>query len=230
MARRFSALRPVVRLGAVASLSALSLACGDAEPELPEGPPVVSEQVAELSTVELMGMDRDLILATLPWRSGSVRRTADANAAAGTQVGVDALTGTDFDRVVLSFRRGAPAPGYRVWSPAGEPVTLCGEEQTFEQPGVVVQLTPALAREDNGDMVLSSTSYDLNFPVVVGAELVCEADREVSWFIQTVPERVEVRMLHLMTPDRIAIDIRAAAEAEAATGTEMDEGTGSSGN
>lgn len=188
------------------------IACGDggdnASGEAVDDSPVVTSEVPELSTGELLGMDRANLAAFTPWRAGTVTSTASDVAPTARQTGVDALTAEGFDRLVLSFRQGAPAPGYRIGLAGSDPRTLCGEETAFEESGVLVHLTPATVRDAAGEWLIDAREVDLGLPVATGARLVCEGDREVVWFIATAPEAVEVRVLNLLSPNRIAVDIR----------------------
>jgi len=170
---------------------------GDAAEEAPQGPPVVTEQVQELATGELLGLDRENLTATTPWRAGTVTRSAAAAAATATQLGV-----------LLTFRRGTPAPGYRIGRTTGEPGTYCGEETTVEGSGILVALTPAKLRGDDGSLTMDVGDVDLGLPVATGARLVCEGGREVVWLLETAQPEVEVRVLNLVEPQRIAIDVR----------------------
>jgi len=196
-------------------LSLLSLpfalvACGDGdEPaeEVPEGPPVVTSQVEELSTGELLGLDRENIAMTTPWRAGVVTRTASDVAPTAVQSGVEALTSDSFDRLVLSFVRGTPASGYRIRPLTEDPQMLCGEEQTVEGVGVLLSLTPASLERD-GTRVIDSDDIDLGLPVVTGARVLCAANREVTWLVETAQSEVEVRVINLANPERVAIDVR----------------------
>jgi len=181
---------------------------GDAAEEAPQGPPVVTEQVQELATGELLGLDRENLTATTPWRAGTVTRSAAAAAATATQLGVEALTADSFDRLLLTFRRGTPAPGYRIGRTTGEPGTYCGEETTVEGSGILVALTPAKLRGDDGSLTMDVGDVDLGLPVATGARLVCEGGREVVWLLETAQPEVEVRVLNLVEPQRIAIDVR----------------------
>lgn len=200
------------RIALVLLASPLFLAaCGDAgtpEAEEPQGPPVVTEEVAELSTGELLGLDRTNLTTQTPWRAGAVTRTASDVAPTSAQIGVEALTADGFDRILLTFRRGAPAPGYRIRTGGMQPEMLCGVETTLEESGVILQLSPARIRTDDGDLTVDASSVDLGLPVVEGARLLCDGDREVVWFLETNPDAVEVRVLNLVSPERIAVDIR----------------------
>jgi hypothetical protein len=187
-------------------------ACGDggadASADAIDNSPVVTSEVPELSTGELLGMDRASLTAFTPWRAGTVTSTAADAAPTARQTGVEALTADGFDRLVLSFRQGAPAPGYRIGVAGSDPQTLCGEETTFEESGVLIHLSPASVRDAAGDWTVDSREVDLGLPVASGARLVCEGDRQVVWFVATAPDAVEVRVLNLLTPTRIAVDIR----------------------
>ncbi|HKK94019.1 MAG TPA: hypothetical protein VJ925_11325 [Longimicrobiales bacterium] len=185
-------------------------ACGDGgtSEEVPQGPPVVTEEVAELSTGELLGLDRANMTSQTPWRAGAVTRTASDVAPTSVQTGVEALTADGFDRLLLTFRSGAPAPGYRIRAAGTEPQMLCGEETTLESSGVLLQLTPARIRTDDGTLTVDAAEVDLGLPVIEGARLVCDGNREVVWFVETTSDAVEVRVLNLVTPERIAVDIR----------------------
>ncbi len=185
-------------------------ACGDGGDAAAEdaGPPVVTAEVPELSTGELLGLDRTNLAAFTPWRAGNVTSTASDVAPTSRQVGVEALTADGFDRIVLSFRRGASAPGYRIGMAGNEPRMLCGEETTVEERGVLIHLTPAAVRDDEGEWTVESRDLDLGLPVASRARLVCEGNREVVWLVETEPEAVEVRVLHLLQPARIGVDIR----------------------
>jgi|GEM_PF-4290514 len=200
------------RIAVVLLASSVSIAaCGDAgtsDEEVPQGPPVTTEELPELSTGELLGLDRTNLTAQTPWRAGAVTRAASDVAPTSVQLGVEALTADGFDRLLLTFRRGAPAPGYRIRAAGAEPEMLCGEETTLEESGVILQLTPARIRTDDGDLTVDASAMDLGLPMVDGARLVCDGNREVVWFVETAPEAVEVRVLNLVTPERIAVDIR----------------------
>ncbi len=198
-----------IALALIASPFVLA-ACGDGgtSEDVPQGPPVVTGEVAELSTGELLGLDRANMTSQTPWRAGAVTRTASDVAPTSMQTGVEALTADGFDRLLLTFRRGAPAPGYRIRSGGMEPETLCGVETTLEESGVILQLSPARIRTDDGALSVDASSVDLGLPVVDGARLVCDGNREVVWFVETTSDAVEVRVLNLVTPERIAVDIR----------------------
>ncbi len=196
---------------ALVALPFALIACGDGgEPaqEAPEGPPVVTSQVAEVSTGDLLGLDRENLAATTPWRAGALTRTASDIAPTATQAGVDALTADSFDRLVLSFVRGTPAPGYQIRPLTEGPHMLCGEEMEVEGVGVLVTLTPATLRADDGSRLISSDDVELGFPVATGARVVCDNDGEVTWLVETAQPEIEVRVLNLLSPERIAIDIR----------------------
>lgn len=187
------------------------VACGDGgapAEEVPEGPPVVTTQVEELSTGELLGLDRENLASTTPWRAGAVTRTASDVAPTATQAGVDALTADGFDRLVLGFTSGTPAPGYQVRPMTEGPTMLCGEETEAEGTGVLVTLTPATLRGEDGSRMITADNVDVGLPVVTGARLLCESAREVTWLVETSQPEVEVRVLNLVSPERIAIDVR----------------------
>jgi hypothetical protein len=194
----------------LSSAFVLLTACGGDAPEEapePQGPPVATEQVPELSTGELLGLDRENIMMTTPWRAGTVTRSASDVAPAATQRTVEAFTADGFDRLLLGFAGGTPAPGYRIGVPSGESEILCGEETTVEG-GVLIRLSPALLREEDGEWSIRQRDYDLGFPVVTSARLLCEGAREAVWHVETAVEAVEVRVVNLTKPERIAIDLR----------------------
>lgn len=214
---------------ATLSLPLAFAACGDggdSAADQPEGPPVVTSEEPELSTGDLLGLDRANVAAFTPWRGGTMTRNASDVAPTATQLGIEALTADGFDRIVLNFRRGTPAPGYRIRAAGSEPETLCGEETTIEESGVLIQLTPATVRNDAGETTMDTGDVDLGLPVATSARLVCEGAREVVWFVATEPEAVEVRALNLLMPDRIAVDIRAAAAEMPAAASPDTSGTG----
>jgi len=190
----------------------LLVACGDggdaASDAAVDASPVVTSEVPELSTGELLGLDRVNLAAFTPWRAGIVTSTASEVAPTARQTAVEAMTADGFDRIILSFRQGAPAPGYRIGAAGSDPQMLCGEETTFEESGVLLHLTPASAQDADGEWMVDPREIDLGLPVTSGARLVCQGDREVVWFVATVPEAVQVRVLNLLEPNRIAVDIR----------------------
>jgi hypothetical protein len=196
---------------ATLALPFLLVACGDGDAssaDAVDDAPVVTTEVPELSTGELLGLDRTNLVAFTPWRAGAVTSTASDVAPTATQTGVEAMTADGFDRIMLSFRRSAPTPGYRVGAAGADPQRLCGEETTFEESGVLIHLAPARVRDDAGDSTIDAREVDLNLPVASSARLVCDGNREVVWFVATEPEAVEVRVLNLLEPNRIAVDIR----------------------
>lgn len=195
----------------LSSALALLAACGGDAPEEtpePEGPPVLTEQVPELSTGELLGLDRDKVMMTTPWRAGRVTRTASDVAPTARQRTVEAFTADGFDRLVLGFAGGTPSPGYRIGAPTGEPEMLCGEERTVEG-GVLIALSPTFLREESGELSVPRSEYDLGFPVVSAARLLCEGEGEAVWHVETAVEAVEMRVVTLTDPERIAVDLRA---------------------
>ena len=193
-------------------LPILFVACGvggdAASGEAIDSAPVVTSEVPELATGELLGIDRANLTAFTPWRAGIVTSTASDIAPTAQQIGVDAMTADGFDRIVLSFRDSAPAPGYRIGAAGSDPQMLCGEETSFEESGVLLRLTPASLQDAEGASVVEAREIDLGLPVTSGARLVCDGDGEVVWFVATVPEAVQVRVLNLLEPNRIAVDIR----------------------
>jgi len=186
-------------------------ACADAgEPAeaAAESAPVVTEQVEELSTGELLGLDRENLAMATPWRAGALTRTASETAPTATQSGVEALTADTFDRLILGFVRGTPAPGYQIRRKVDGSQMLCGVEAEVEGTGVLVTLTPATLTGEDGSRAIDSDDVDLGLPVVTGARVVCENDSEVTWLVETSQPEVEVRVLNLLDPERVAIDVR----------------------
>jgi len=193
------------------SLPLALVACGDggdSAEEIPEGPPVVTTQVDELSTGELLGLDRENVAMSTPWRAGTVTRTASDVAPTAVQAGVDALTADGFDRLVLGFVRGTPAPGYQIRLLSEEPQLLCGEEQTVEGAGVILSMTPASLEGEGEARLIASDDVDLGLPVATGARVLCAANGEVTWLIETAQPEVQIRVINLVNPERIAIDVR----------------------
>jgi hypothetical protein len=111
-----------------------------------------------------------------------------------------------FDRVVFEFDADT-IPGYRM-EYIGQP-THCGSGLPAQVAGTAwlqVLLHPAQAHNENGGTTVGTLQRRTELPIVQEVQEVCDFEGQVTWILG-LAERRGYRVLELMNPPRIVVDV-----------------------
>ena len=114
----------------------------------------------------------------------------------------------NFDRVVFEFA-GAGVPGYHI-EYVDKPARACGSGEPVQVAGnglLAIQLKPAHAHTEAGEVTIRDRQRVLNLPVIKEMKLICDFEADVQWVLGlSSPNRY--RVLELSKPARLVVDIR----------------------
>ena len=113
-----------------------------------------------------------------------------------------------FDRVVFEFV-GKQMPGFKI-EYVDKPVTTCGAGEAVAVSGqsvMVVQIRPAQAHDDEGNVTIGTRDMQPGLPVLKQTKLICDFEADVEWALG-LSKRQPYRVLELNKPSRLVIDIK----------------------
>lgn len=113
----------------------------------------------------------------------------------------------EFDRVVFDFAGDTP-PGFKV-EYVDKLTRKCGSDELKVLGGtwLLVRMTPAQARNEQGRTTIGRVEFDEDLKVVKLIRPVCDADGQIEWLIE-VADRKAYRAEPLPDPARLVIDIK----------------------
>jgi hypothetical protein len=113
----------------------------------------------------------------------------------------------DFDRVVFDFAGDMP-PGFKV-EYVDKLTRKCGSDELKVLGGtwLLVRITPAQARNEQGRTTMGGINFDDELEVVKFIRPVCDAEGQLEWLIE-VSDRKPYRAEVLPDPARLIIDIK----------------------
>jgi hypothetical protein len=113
----------------------------------------------------------------------------------------------EFDRVVFDFGGEMP-PGFKV-EYVDKLTRKCGSDELKVLGGtwLLVRITPAQARNEQGRTTMGGIDFDEDLKVVKLIRQVCDADGQLEWMIE-LPDRKPYRAEALPDPARLVIDIK----------------------
>lgn len=199
----------------------LVVACGEqaeAEPEpvvIPSGPPARDS----MSSGSLAGIAPEEIALALPWSSGTLNRGVQPGQAQRTIEDVLVLSGEGFDRLVITFRDDAPLlPGYHLqFVDAASSCVGDADAPSFEPRGAALlelEVSAANASRDDGSYAIPNRSIGAVSDHLLGVYATCDVGGEITWVFD-VGEQTAHRLLELVNPTRLVVDVRKPMAADA---------------
>lgn len=151
--------------------------------------------------------DASTVTDRVAWTIGVTDRAGRGRMATATAVRVARHDG--FDRFVVEFTAGSPAPGYHI-EHVDRPAHECGSGNEVRLPGdgwLQVRIEPAQAHDDEGRGTVRARSAETGLPNVIEYRMTCDFEGQVEWIL-ALRSPTAYRVYELDNPRRLAVDVR----------------------
>jgi hypothetical protein len=174
--------------------------------------PVEETKMEPLTDPELMGLDRDKIVLTMPWSAGPVSHDPDSTSLKAGLTSVALSAGDGFDRAQFEFVEYFNLPGYRVaWNDTT--AASCRDPKAPSASHLLfVEFEPATAKDRKGGATITPSGAGLT--AIDRARQQCDDNSYVVWTVEA--DSAQVRVVEMRNPPRLLVDIKHGGTAKSA--------------